>query len=67
MENYTPYLGVSGKVNMDRDLSIRYNEILNRIGSEEMLIMWERWADEQDIRGMIEHTEDILFENGIKL
>ena len=67
MENYTPYLGISGKANIKRELAVRYNELFNHLGSEEMLIMWERWADEQDIEGMIEHTEDILKENNINI
>lgn len=67
MENNSPYLGISGKANIQIELAIRYNELFNRLGSGEMLVMWERWADERDIEGMIQHTEDILKENGINI
>ena len=67
MEKNSPYLGISGKANIQIELAIRYNELFNHLGSEEMLTMWERWADERDIEGMIQHTEDILKENGINI
>lgn len=47
------YLGLASKVGHDEKLTKQYNELLDKIGADGMLMMWERWADDNDIQSMI--------------
>lgn len=61
------YLGIAAKVGHDAQLVSKYNALLEHIGTIGMLMQFERWADDVDIRAIISQTEDYLFENGIEL
>ena len=47
------YLGLASKVGHNEELTKQYNELLDKIGADGMLVMWERWADDNDIQSMI--------------
>lgn len=62
----TTYLGLAGKAHHNPEITKRYNRMLKALGPDEMLIMWERWADDEDIESMLQHSNDILGLNNIK-
>ncbi len=47
------YLGLASKVGHNEELTKQYNELLDKIGADGMLVMWERWADDENIQSMI--------------
>lgn len=61
------YLGIAGIVSHDPDTNAEYNKLLEAIGPEGMLIQFERWADTDTIKEVIEFAKDNLFENDIKI
>lgn len=60
-------LGIAGIVSFDKSRTQKYNKLLKFIGTEGMLIQFERFIDERDLDDIISQTEDNLFENNIKL
>lgn len=60
-------LGIAGIVSFDKSRTQKYNKLLKLIGTEGMLIQFERFIDERDLDDIISQTEDNLFENNIKL
>jgi len=63
----TNYLGTAGIVGHDAKLVDKYNALLKAIGSEAMLIQFERFVNDQELNDIVKQTEDNLIENGIKL
>ena len=66
MENTINYLGLSGIVSLDKDDTIKYNQLLKSIGAEGMLIQFERFLNDGMLSDLIAQVEDNLFENNIK-
>lgn len=60
-------LGIAGIVSHDQEKVNKYNKLLRYIGTEGMLIQFERFMDERDLDEIISQTEDNLFENNIQL
>lgn len=61
------YLGISGMVSHnDKDVK-EYNILLELLGTEGMLIQFERWIDGNDLSEIIKFTKDTLYENGIDI
>lgn len=60
-------LGLAGIVSHDKAKAGKYNKLLKYIGSEGMLIQFERFMDDRDLDEIIRQTEDNLLENNIKL
>lgn len=60
------YLGIAGIVSHDEDTNVEYNKLLAVLGTEGMLMQFERWSDTDTIRQVIEFAKDNLFENDIK-
>jgi hypothetical protein len=60
-------LGLAGIVSHDKAKTSKYNKLLQHIGSEGMLIQFERFMDERDLDEIIRQTEDNLLENNIEL
>lgn len=60
-------LGIAGIVSFDQSRTQKYNKLLKFIGTECMLIQFERFIDERDLDEIISQTEDNLFENNIQL
>ena len=63
----TNYLGLAGVVGHEEQLTKKYNALLKAIGSEAMLIQFERFVIDEELNDIIKQTEDNLIENGIKL
>jgi hypothetical protein len=61
------YLGIAGIVSHDEDTTAEYNKLLKVLGTEGMLMQFERWADTDTIKEVIEFAKDNLFENDIKI
>ena len=59
------YLGISNKVNHENELTIKYNKLLDLIGIEGMLIQFERFIDDQDLKDLLKQIECNLSENNI--
>ncbi len=60
-------LGLAGIVSHDKEKTSKYNKLLKCIGSEGMLIQFERFMDDRDLDEIIRQTEDNLLENNIVL
>jgi hypothetical protein len=60
-------LGLAGIVSHDKEKTSKYNKLLQYIGSEGMLIQFERFMDDRDLDEIISQTEDNLLENNIEL
>ena len=60
-------LGIAGIVSFDQQRTMKYNKLLKYIGTEGMLIQFERFIDERDLDEIISQTEDNLLENNIQL
>lgn len=60
-------LGLAGIVSHDQEKVVKYNKLLKYIGTENMLIQFERFIDSNDLNGIINQTECNLMENYIKL
>ncbi len=54
------YLGVSGVVSLDSSLSIKYNSLLTLIGTEGMLVQFERFIDDNELSDLIIQIEENL-------
>ena len=68
MENTTNYLGLAGIVSLNKDKTIKYNEILKKIGTEGMLIQFERFLNDEMLSDLIAQVEENLsFDNKINL
>ena len=65
MENTTNYLGLSGIVSLDKDDTIKYNQLLKKIGTEGMLIQFERFLNDGMLSDLIAQVEDNLLENNV--
>lgn len=61
------YLGISGVVSHDDKDAKEYNTLLELLGTEGMLIQFERWIDGNDLSEIIKFTKDNLYENGIDI
>lgn len=59
------YLGLSGIGSFSQKNTEKYNKLLSILGSEGMLIQFERWMDENDLKSIIESIENNLEENDI--
>jgi pterin-4a-carbinolamine dehydratase len=66
MEN-SDYLGIAGKVGHDPEIVRKYNALLQKLGTEGMLLQFERWSCDEDIESLIKDIESNLFENKILL
>lgn len=51
------YLGLTMKANHGKQLTKRYNELLEKHGPQYMLELWERWAADFDVEEMLEYNE----------
>lgn len=60
------YLGLSGVTSHPSVETYKYNQLLEQIGDEDMLIQFERFVDTQELRDLITQVEDNLLENNIK-
>jgi hypothetical protein len=65
MENTTNYLGLAGIVSLDNNDTIKYNKLLKQIGTENMLIQFERFLNDAMLSDLITQIEDNLFENNV--
>jgi hypothetical protein len=63
--NTTNYLGLAGIVSLDKDDTIKYNQLLKKIGAEGMLIQFERFLNDAMLSDLITQIEDNLFENNV--
>jgi hypothetical protein len=52
------YMGISGKVSHSPQLTTAYNNLLEQLGTEGMLILIERWMDDNDIESIIQYNEN---------
>lgn len=52
------YMGISGKVSHDPQLTKAYNAILHKIGTEGMLVLIERWMDDSDLQSIIAYNDN---------
>ena len=59
------YLGLSGLANRPQEMAKKYNNLLNFLGPELMLIEFERFIDNEEFNDLISQIEDTLFENDI--
>jgi hypothetical protein len=60
-------LGIAGITSHDQEKTLKYNKLLKYIGTEGMLINFERFIDEGELEQIIVQLEDNLLENNIKL
>jgi hypothetical protein len=60
-------LGIAGITSHDQEKTLKYNNLLKYIGTEGMLINFERFIDEGELEQIIVQVEDNLLENNIKL
>jgi hypothetical protein len=60
-------LGLAGIVSLDQEDTIKYNKLLKYIGTEGMLIQFERFINDQDLMFLISQVEDNLLENNVRL
>ena len=60
-------LGIAGITSHDQEKTLKYNKLLKYIGTEGMLINFERFIDEKELEQIIVQVEDNLLENNIKL
>ena len=65
MEHTTNYLGLAGIVSLDKDDTIKYNQLLKKIGTEGMLIQFERFLNDTMLSDLIAQVEDNLLENNV--
>lgn len=65
MEHTTNYLGLAGIVSLDKDDTIKYNQLLKKIGTEGMLIQFERFLNDGMLSDLIAQVEDNLLENNV--
>ncbi len=65
MENKSEYLGISGVSSHDKKDVEEYNKLLDFLGTEGMLIQFERWIDGEQLSEIIEFVKDNLRECGI--
>jgi hypothetical protein len=63
MENTTNYLGIAGIVSLDKDNTIKYNLLLDKIGAEGMLIQFERFINDEMLSDLIEQVEENISTN----
>jgi hypothetical protein len=54
------YLGVSGVVSLDPSLSIKYNSLLALIGTDGMLVQFERFINDNELSDLIIQIEENL-------
>lgn len=54
----TQSLGVAGIVTHDKKLTEEYNELLNKIGVENMLIEFERYIDHENLVDLINQIKE---------
>jgi dihydroxyacetone kinase DhaKLM complex PTS-EIIA-like component DhaM len=52
------YMGISGKVSHSPQLTNAYNNLLEQLGTEGMLILIERWMDDNDIESILQYNEN---------
>jgi hypothetical protein len=60
-------LGIAGITSHDQEKIVKYNKLLKYIGTEGMLIQFERFMDDRDLDEIISQTENNLLENNIQL
>jgi hypothetical protein len=58
-------LGIAGLVSHPKEVTEKYNKLLEQIGTEGMLIQFERFMDTEEFIDLIIQIEDNLLENGI--
>ena len=61
------YLGISGVVSHDDKDAKEYNKLLTILGTEGMLMQFERWIDGKGLSEIIEFAKDNLYESGIEV
>jgi hypothetical protein len=52
------YMGISGKVSHDPQLAKQYNALLEKLGTEGMLVLIERWMDDSDLQSIIAYDDN---------
>jgi len=52
------YMGISGKVSHDPELTKQYNALLQKLGTEGMLVLIERWMDDSDLQSIIAYDDN---------
>ena len=52
------YMGISGKVSHDPQLTKEYNALLQKLGTEGMLVLIERWMDDEDLQSIIAYEDN---------
>lgn len=60
------YLGIAGIVSHDENTTKNYNELLEKLGTEGMLMQFERWVNAEELEQVIQFTKDNLMHNKIK-
>ncbi len=63
MKKTTNYLGIAGIVSLDKDNTIKYNLLLDKIGAEGMLIQFERFINDEMLSDLIEQVEENISTN----
>ena len=52
------YMGITGKVSHDPELTKQYNALLQKLGTEGMLVLIERWMDDSDLQSIIAYDDN---------
>ena len=52
------YMGISGKVSHDPELTKQYNALLQQLGTGGMLVLIERWMDDEDLNSIIKYNDN---------
>jgi hypothetical protein len=52
------YMGISGKVSHDPQLTKEYNALLHKLGTEGVLVLIERWMDDEDLQSIIAYEDN---------
>ena len=61
------YLGTAGIVSHSEINTNKYNKLLELLGTDGMLIQFERFLNEEMLTDIISQIEDNLYENNIEL
>lgn len=61
------YLGNAGITTHLKEDTIQYNKLLNQLGTDNMLIQFEGFLNEQMLKDFISHIKDNLTENNISV
>jgi hypothetical protein len=63
----TNYLGIAGIVSHSETNTKKYNKLLSLLGTENMLIQFERFMNDEMMTDLISDIESNLIENNIEI